>query len=389
MKQISSTCDLDINGAEPAFTEPLHVGRPSIGNRELFLRYTEEILDRQWVTNNGPVVQELEQRIADYHDVDHCVAMCSGSIALEIAISALHLEGEVIVPSFTFIETAHAFQLQAITPIFADIDPATHNLDPIAVRRMITPRTSGIIGVHLWARTAPVEALQKIADEHDLQLMFDAAHAFGCTHGGIRVGNFGRCEVLSFHATKFFHTFEGGAGLTNDDELAETVRLMRNIGFSGVDNVIYPGTNGKMTEISAAMGLSNLQSIDKVIEHNRQIHQAYRHAVSDIPVISVLEYDEQESNNYQYVVLEVGDNSALHRDQIVNALNAENILARRYFWPGCHRTKPYLDHYPKANQFLANTETVSERVIVMPTGLAMDEEKVGIAVSVIRVLYHS
>jgi dTDP-4-amino-4,6-dideoxygalactose transaminase len=386
MKQITSTYDLAINGAEPAFTEPLHVGRPSIGNRELFLRYTEEILDRQWVTNNGPVVQELERRIADYHDVDHCVAMCSGSIALEIAIRALHLEGEVIVPSFTFIETAHALQWQAITPIFADIDPATHNLDPIAVRRMITPRTSGIIGVHLWGRIAPVEALQKIADEHDLQLMFDAAHAFGCTHGGIRVGNFGRCEVLSFHATKFFHTFEGGAVLTNNDELAETVRLMRNFGFSGVDNVIYPGTNGKMTEISAAMGLSNLQSIDKVIEHNRQIYQAYRHAVSDIPMISVLEYDEQELNNYQYVVLEVGDNSALSRDQIVNALNAENILARRYFWPGCHRTKPYLAHYPKANQFLANSERISEQVIVMPTGLAMDEEKVGTVVSVIRVL---
>jgi dTDP-4-amino-4,6-dideoxygalactose transaminase len=231
-----------------------------------------------------------------------------------------------------------------------------------------------------------VEALQRIADEHNLSLIFDAAHAFGCTHGGIRVGNFGHCEVLSFHATKFFHTFEGGAVLTNDDELADTLRLMRNFGFSGVDSVVYPGTNGKMCEISAAMGLSNLQSIEQVIEHNRQIYPAYLRAVSDIPMISVLEYDAHESNNYQYVVLQVGDGTPADRDQIIKALNAENILARRYFWPGCHRSKPYLDLYPKANQFLINSEWVSDRVIVMPTGPALDSEKVDTAVSVIKVM---
>jgi dTDP-4-amino-4,6-dideoxygalactose transaminase len=180
------------------------------------------------------------------------------------------LEGEVIIPSHTFIATAHALHWQAITPIFADIDPCTYNIDPDAVRHMITPRTSGIIGVHLWGRAAPVDALQAIADENDLKLMFDAAHAFGCTHQGIKIGNFGQCEVLSFHSTKLFNTFEGGAILTNNDELAETVKLMRNFGFAGVDNVIFPGTNGKMTEIAAAMGLANLQSIDKFIDHNRR-----------------------------------------------------------------------------------------------------------------------
>ncbi|MBT3042014.1 MAG: DegT/DnrJ/EryC1/StrS family aminotransferase [Candidatus Thiodiazotropha sp. (ex Codakia orbicularis)] len=386
MKQLNTTHDLAINGAEPAFTEPLHVGRPSIGDRELFLRFTNEILDRQWLTNNGPVVRELEGRIADYHDVSHCVAMCSGTVALEIAIRALQLKGEVIVPSYTFIATAHALHWQAITPIFADIDPHTHNLDPAAVRRMITPRTTGIIGVHLWGRIAAVEALQSIADEYQLKLMFDAAHAFGCTRAGIKVGNFGSCEVLSFHATKFFHTFEGGAVLTNDDELAETMRLMRNFGFSGVDNVIHPGTNGKMTEIAAAMGLTNIQSIDKVIDHNRGVYQAYSEALADVATVDLLAYDEEESNNYQYVVVEVTDNSPVTRDQIVDALQAENVLARRYFWPCCHRKKPYSDLYPNAGSFLLNSERVSERVIVLPAGPEMDDERVDRVVSIIRVL---
>ncbi|MEW8200480.1 MAG: aminotransferase class I/II-fold pyridoxal phosphate-dependent enzyme [Candidatus Thiodiazotropha endolucinida] len=386
MKQLNTTHDLAINGAEPAFTEPLHVGRPSIGDRELFLRFTNEILDRQWLTNNGPVVRELEGRIADYHDVSHCVAMCSGTVALEIAIRALQLKGEVIVPSYTFIATAHALHWQAITPIFADIDPHTHNLDPAAVRRMITPRTTGIIGVHLWGRIAAVEALQSIADEHQLKLMFDAAHAFGCTRAGTKVGNFGSCEVLSFHATKFFHTFEGGAVLTNDDELAEAMRLMRNFGFSGVDNVIHPGTNGKMTEIAAAMGLTNIQSIDKVIDHNRSVYQAYSEALADVATVDLLAYDEEESNNYQYVVVEVTDNSPVTRDQIVDALQAENVLARRYFWPCCHRKKPYSDLYPNAGSFLLNSERVSERVIVLPAGPEMDDERVDRVVSIIRVL---
>src|SRR5438034_754783 len=265
MKRIESSKDLAINGAPPMFAEPLHVGRPNIGNRERFLQRTNEMLDRGWLSNNGPLVQEFERKIADYLRVAHCVAMCNGTIALEIATRALNLKGEVIVPSYTFIATAHALQWQEITPIFADIDPATHNLDPAAVWRMITPRTSGIIGVHLWGRASPVKELEAIAREHNLRLMFDASHGFGCSLNGELLGGFGECEVFSFHATKFFNTFEGGAVVTNNDTLAEKMRLMRNFGFSGYDNVIYPGTNGKMSEIAAAMGLTNLEDLDDFV----------------------------------------------------------------------------------------------------------------------------
>jgi dTDP-4-amino-4,6-dideoxygalactose transaminase len=204
MKSIRSPRDLAINGAPPAFSEPLHVGRPNVGDKQKLLDYASAILDRAWLTNNGPMVQEFERRVESYLGVKHCVAICNGTVALEIAIRALGLSGEVIVPSYTFIATAHAVHWQGIKPVFADIDPRTHNLDPDSVRSKITPRTSGIVGVHVWGRPAPIEQLKSISDEHELALIFDAAHAFGCSHKGRMIGNFGSAEVLSFHATKFF-----------------------------------------------------------------------------------------------------------------------------------------------------------------------------------------
>jgi dTDP-4-amino-4,6-dideoxygalactose transaminase len=386
MKKIQSRQDLAINGAAPAFDQTLHVGRPNIGSRDEFLRYVGHIFDRRWLTNNGPLVQEFEKRVSDYHEVKHCVAMCNGTVALEIAIRATGLQGEVIVPSYTFIATAHALHWQGIKPVFADIGPVSHNLDPDDVRRKITPRTTGILGVHLWGRCAPVTALQDLADEHGLRLLFDAAHAFGCSSSGTMIGSFGDCEVLSFHATKFFNTFEGGAVLTNDDELAEAMRLMRNFGFAGLDNVIHPGTNGKMTEICAAMGIVNLESMDTIIDANRRNYLTYREALSGLRGVRLLEFAKSDRQNYQYIVVEVGEECASDRDSIVNALHAENIRARRYFWPGCHNMAPYCDLFPEAGKGLSNTKLVADRVIVLPTGPTMDEEMVRTVVSVIAAL---
>lgn len=385
MKPIRSHADLAINGAAPAFDEQLHVGRPNMGDRDAFMRHVEDIFDRRWLSNDGPLVQQFEQEVADHLGVKHCVAMCNGTIALEIAIRALGMEGEVIVPAYTFVATAHALQWQGITPVFADIDPATHTLDPAAVRKMITPRTSGIIGVHLWGRAAPVEELQAIADEFGLKLMFDAAHAFSCTHGGRKIGSFGACEVLSFHATKFFNSFEGGAVVTDDDELARTMRLMRNFGFSGLDQVSYPGTNGKMIEIAAAMGLVNLKAVDDVIAANRANYRAYREELAGIPGVRLIEYDEAERNNYQYVIVEVAPGCAVPRDRLVDILRAENILARRYFWPGCHKMEPYRSLFPHAGLLLPATEAVAASVIVLPTGQTMDAHRIHVVGQVIRV----
>jgi dTDP-4-amino-4,6-dideoxygalactose transaminase len=386
LKQVRSLADLAINGAPPMFTEPLHVGRPNIGNHARFLERAKDILERGWLSNNGPVAQEFERRIAEFIGVKHCVAMCNGTIALEIATRALGFKGEVIVPSYTFIATAHALQWQEITPIFADIDPATHNLDPAAVWRMITPRTTGILGVHLWGRPSPVKELEAIAKEHNLRLMFDASHGFGCSHGGRMLGTFGECEVFSFHATKFFNTFEGGAVVTNNDDLAEKMRLMRNFGFSGYDNVIYPGTNGKMTEIAAAMGLTNLEELDEFVATNRRNYDCYRQAIDAIPGLCVLRYNESEHNNYQYMVIEVAPYFPVSRDKIIEALHAENILARRYFWPGCHNMEPYRSYYPHAGLVLPNTGRVAEQVVVLPSGSTVDVDAINGLASILGVL---
>ncbi len=197
---------LAIFGGAPALDAVRHVGRPNIGDRRRLLERFNDLLDRRWLTNAGPYVQEFEQKLAALMGVEHCVAMCNGTVALEIAVRAAGLTGEVIVPSFTFVATAHALQWQEITPVFCDIDPTSYCLDPRRVEAMITPRTTGIIGVHLWGRPCDVDALTEIASRHRLKLLFDAAHAFGCSYKGRSVGGFGDAEVLSFHATKFFTT---------------------------------------------------------------------------------------------------------------------------------------------------------------------------------------
>jgi dTDP-4-amino-4,6-dideoxygalactose transaminase len=369
--------------AQTAFEETLHVGRPNVGSRDRFMELAGEIFDRGWFTNDGPLVREFEGRIAEYLGVRNCVAMCNGTIALEIAIRAVGMTGEVILPSYTFVATAHALHWQGITPVFADIDPATHTLDPDAVRNMITPRTTGIIGVHLWGRAAPVRELQKIADEHGLQLLFDAAHAFGCSFGGQMIGRFGRAEVLSFHATKFFNSFEGGAVVTDDDELAEAIRLMRNFGFSGYDNVIHPGTNGKMIEVCAAMGLVNLDYIDETTGANRRNQSTYQAALENVPGVRLMKFDDSDRHNFQYVVLTVEDNCPVTRDDLIEALHAQNVLARRYFWPGCHRMKPYRDLFPHAGLMLPQTERVAAKVVVLPNGSSVNEADIERVASVI------
>lgn len=384
-KSIRSRSDLAIHGAAPAFAATLHVGRPNTHGKDHFMHLAGEMFDRGWLTNNGPLVQELEARLCRTLGVRHSVAMCNGTIALEIAIRALGLKGEVIVPSWTFVATAHSLYWQGITPVFADIDPATHNLDSDAVRSMITPMTTGIIGVHLWGRPAPTDSLQAIADEHGLALLYDAAHAFGCSHGGRLIGSFGRAEVFSFHATKCFNTFEGGAVTTDDDALAEKMRLMRNFGFVHFDKVIHPGTNGKMPEICAAMGLANLEAIDDVFATNAQIHAAYVRKLADVDDVSILPYDDGERNNRHYVVAELSGRLAGRRDEIVAALHAENILVRKYFWPGCHRMQPYRDLYPHAGLMLANTEDIAGRIIVLPSGTTLPREAIDTVTEVIRV----
>jgi len=378
----SRASDLAILGGPPAFHEPLHVGRPNIGDRNQFLQRLNDMLDRRWLTNDGPFVKEFEKRVAALLGVRNCIATCNGTLALELTIRALGLKGEVIIPSFTFVATAHALEWHGIRPVFVDSDPRTHTMDPVEVMRAITPSTSAILGVHVWGRPCAIEELTAIARERQLRLVFDAAHAFACSHKGTLLGRFGDAEILSFHATKFFHTIEGGAVVTNNDNLANHICLTRNFGFAGHDTVLAVGTNAKMSEVCAAMGLTNLESLDEIVSTNFQNYQQYRRGLASIPGVSLMTYDDRERGNYQYVVVEVDDHLAvIRRDALMDVLWAENVLARRYFFPGVHRMEPYRTVYPKLS--LPETERLAARVLSLPTGTSVTPDDIEIACGII------
>ncbi len=377
--------ELAVFGGQPLFEAWFHVGRPNIPDREALLARIERMLDSAWLTNYGPLVQEFEGRLATYLGVKHCVAVTNGTIGLEILCRALGLRGEVILPSFTFVATAHALQWLGIQPVFCDVDPLTHNLDPCKVEQLVGPNTSAILGVHVWGRACADTALADICGRQDLQLIYDAAHAFGCSHSERMIGNFGAAEVFSFHATKFFNSFEGGAITTNDDELAARLRLMNNFGFAGYDQVIALGTNGKMSEVAAAMGLSSLEALDHFLCTNEQNYRSYRQGLSGLTGLQMIEYDEQEQNNYQYIVLEMDPNHvSLDRDRLLGLLHAERVLARRYFYPGCHRMEPYLSQRTARPESLSHTEELCERVLQLPTGTGVGPSEIERICSLIR-----
>jgi dTDP-4-amino-4,6-dideoxygalactose transaminase len=372
--------DLAVFGATPAFETPIHVGRPNIGDHERVLKRVGEALDRHWLTNGGVLVEEFEQRVAELTDAEHCIAVCNATIGIQLAAKALGLTGEVIVPSFTFVGTAHALSWIGLEPRFCEIDPRTHTLDVQAVERAITPRTSAILGVHLWGRPCDVDGLADVARRHGLALFFDAAHALGCSRYETPIGSFGRCEVFSFHATKVASAAEGGAITTNDGELARRLRLARNFGFAAYDYVVDVGTNAKMSELSAALGLSTLEQLGDFVARNRRNHDAYERHFQEVPGIRLSIRQDPGRHNFHYVVFET-DPEIVNRDDLITMLHAENVLARRYFYPGCHRLEPYLGEA----HILPITERVAAAVMVMPTGGSVAEDDIAEIAKRVRV----
>jgi dTDP-4-amino-4,6-dideoxygalactose transaminase len=350
----------------------LHVGQPNIPDPQDFISRVDAILNDKWLTNNGPVVQEFERRLAKFLNVDHVIATSSATSALMVSARALGLYGEVIVPSFTFIATPHSLQWLGIRPVFVDIDPQTHNIDASQIEHLITPRTTGILAVNLWGRSCKPDIIDRIAARYNLKVIYDSSHAFGCSHLGNLLGSYGDCEVFSFHATKFLNSIEGGAITTNNSALAHQLRHSINFGFSALDKVDSLGINAKQNEVCAAMGLSNLASLPAILRHNESIYLRYRQNLAPIHALTLIEYDMSELNNFQYIVLELdAELSPISRDDLIAHLWLHNVRARKYFWPGCHKMEPYLSLYPDLCSSLKVTEYVASRVIVLPTGLSV------------------
>lgn len=375
--------DLAILGGPPRFRQPLVVGTPNVGDRRRFARRMGDALDSRRLSNGGPLVVEFEQAIAAATDVRYCVATCNATTGLQVAMRALGLTGEVIVPSLTFAATAHAVAWIGLTPVFCDVDPETGCIDPDSAQRLIGPATSAIIGVHLWGHPCACDELAAVCERHRLALLFDAAHAFGCTYRGRPIGGMGDAEVFSFHATKFVNSFEGGAIATNDASLAATARAIHNFGITGEDTVSMVGTNGKMSEACAAMGLTSLEQMPRVVARNRDNYLGYRDGLGGLPGVRVLAFDQAERHNYQYVaVLVEPDACGLHRDRLLEVLRAENVHPRRYFFPGCHQMPPYLRTSTPVR--LPTTESLADRVLVLPTGLGVTPDDVAEICRIVR-----
>ena len=369
---------LAILGGEPAFKQPLHVGRPNLPDKKVLCDYLDSIFESRWLTNNGPLVRKFKEKLEEFLQVKHCIPICNGTVALELAERVLGFQDEVILPSYTFVATAHSLQWQKITPVFADIGKQYVTIDPESIRTMMTHETTGIIGVHVYGYPCDYKGIDNIASERHIKVLYDAAHAFGCEVNNIPYANLGDASVFSFHATKFFNSFEGGAIATNNEGLAEEVRLMSNFGFAGKvqDQVDYLGINGKMTELSAAMGLAMLETVEEIRERNRVNYGAYREAFSTIEGIDLIEPPAHVTkHNWHYVVVRLDNQEyGLSRDLLVRALEAENILVRKYFYPGCHRMYPYSEHSMHAPNLLPNTERLAGQVIAFPTGQEINEK---------------
>ncbi len=364
--------------SSPAFKEPVHVGRPNLPDRKVFDRYIQSIFNSRWLTNNGPLLRQFKEKLQAYLEVKNVIPVCNGTIALELAERALGFQREVVMPSYTFIATAHSLRWQQITPVFADIQHKATTLAPKSARNAITEATSGIIGVHVYGHPCDHSALKAIALERSIPLLYDAAHSFGCEVDGIPAAKLGDASVFSFHATKFFNTFEGGAITTDDDDLAEKVRLMNNFGFAGreKDKVDYLGINGKMSEISAAMGLAMLDSVESIRNRNRENYSAYADSFSSVPGLELIEPPASLTrNNWQYVIFRV-NKAGITRDNLAQALERENILVRKYFHPGCHRLVPYCSEPSSLRVSLAETEALSDAVLSFPTGQAVNPDMI-------------
>ncbi|TWU37660.1 dTDP-4-amino-4,6-dideoxy-D-glucose transaminase [Novipirellula aureliae] len=346
--------------------KPIYVTQPSLPPLEDFIPYLEQIWENKILTNNGPFHKQLEQALCDYLGVDHLALFTNGTIALVTALQALRITGEVITTPFSFVATAHSLLWNNIKPVFVDIDPKTCNLDPDRIEEAITPQTTAIMPVHCYGNPCAVERIEELADTYGLKVIYDAAHAFGVKYKGESLLKHGDLSVLSFHATKVFNTFEGGAIICPDAKTKQRIDYLKNFGFADEVTVTAPGINGKMSEVNAAFGLLQLKHIDKALERRREIERAYREALTDAKGISLLPIPDDTIGNASYFPIFVGDDYPLSRDALYQALKDAGINGRRYFYPLISTMPMYrgvLDGKPVS---LDKASRVANRVICLP-----------------------
>ncbi|ARP86972.1 DegT/DnrJ/EryC1/StrS family aminotransferase [Bordetella genomosp. 9] len=351
------------------------VTQPFMPPLEEFIPYLEQIWDNRTLTNGGPFHQELERALCEYLGVEHLALFSNGTLALVTALQAMRITGEVITTPYSFVATAHSILWNRLTPVFVDVDPETFNLDPQAVEAAITPATTAILPVHCYGQPCDVEAIQTIADRYGLKVIYDAAHCFGVRDEGGSILRYGDLSVVSFHATKVFNTFEGGAIVCPTAKIKERIDYLKNFGFANETTVVAPGINGKMNEVQAAFGLLQLRHVEEAISKRAHLDGLYRETLAAVPGIKCVEF-AQTAKNYAYFPILVEDEYPLQRDALYQRLKDQDVYARRYFYPLISDMPMYrgLPSAQPAN--LPVARGIANRVICLPLYPALNDSDV-------------
>lgn len=353
----------------------INVTKTYLPNKEKYKKYVDEIFENGWVTNNGPMVRKLEKRLAEFLDVKNVVLVSNGTAALEIAYRTLDLKGFAITTPFSFVATTSSLVTNSLLPIFADINKNTLNIDPKNIEDLITPHTCAIVGVHVFGNGCEVEEIDKIAKENNLKVVYDAAHAFGVKYKNQSILNYGDISTLSFHATKLFHTIEGGALIINDDALVEKARYLINFGIKNAESIPHLGTNAKMNEFEAAMGLCVLDDIKKIKQKRKVISEKYKTELEDL--VQFQEQNDNSTRNYSYCPVIFESEKQLLKVQ--NALNEKNIFSRRYFYPSLDTL-----NYIEPKQECKISRDISKRIICLPIYPELEQESQNVIIKIIK-----
>ena len=351
----------------PGENKPIYVTQPALPPLEEFTEYLKQIWDNKIITNNGPFHQQLEKELCEYLGVKYISLFSNGTLALVTALQALKIRGEVITTPYSFVATTHSLWWNNIKPVFVDVDPVYGNIDPEKIEAAITPGTSAILPVHVYGNPCNIEAIQQIAETYNLKVMYDAAHAFGVKYKGQSVLNFGDMSILSFHATKVFNTFEGGAIVCHDEKTKRHIDDLKNFGFRGETTVVAPGINAKMNEVQAAMGLLQLKYIDKNIQKRRDIANQYRELLHVIPGLRFLEDMPEVKHCYSYFPVFIDkEKMGMSRDALYEKLKEHNIYGRRYFYPLISHFPTYRGLETAQPGKMPVAEKITEQVICLP-----------------------
>lgn len=347
--------------------KPIYVTQPMLPPLDEFTEYLKKIWGNKILTNNGPYHQQLEEELAKYLGVKYLSLFSNGTLALVTALQALKITGEVITTPFSFVATTHSLWWNNIKPVFVDIEPNTFNLDPDKVEAAITPKTTAILAVHVYGNPCQVDKLQQIADTYGLRLIYDAAHAFGVKINGNSLLNFGDLSIMSFHATKVYHTFEGGAIICHDEATKKRIDNLKNFGFVNETTVVMPGINAKMNEVQAAMGLLQLKYVDEAIKKRKQISILYRQKLREIEGIKVLDDMTNVRHAYSYFPILIDTKEyGLTREEVYEKLKEKNIYGRRYFYPLISQFPVYRGLPSSSAENLPIAEEIAKKVLCLP-----------------------